>query len=176
MSNYNAQQLETLRRRAREVEAVRAARKASAAQSFAARQTALDEDREQQLRDAYISQQQALTQLPDRLARMGINGGLAESSLLQLNRDYGNRRANINSTYAKYSRELMAEKAEAEAKAAQQAAAAAAAAAVAAARQTTGQPSSQTGSQNKEEDKKKPTRPGNGPGNTSLVGHTSLIM
>lgn len=111
MSNYTAQDLETLRRQARQIEQVLAARQAAAEKNHADRQAALAARREQELREAYISQQQALAQLPDQLKRAGISGGPAESSLVQLNRGYGSRRADIGSRYAQEYGELLQQKA-----------------------------------------------------------------
>ncbi len=123
MSNYTAKDLDTLRRQAQEIEKVLAAQQAARQQSYAARQTALASQRESDLRQAYISRQQALAQLPAQLAQAGINGGLAESSFVQLNRGYGSRRADINSQYAQGYMELQnriaAEDAQAAAEAAQ---------------------------------------------------------
>lgn len=123
MSNYTAKDLDTLRRQAQEIEKVLAAQQAARQQSYAARQTALAAQRESDLRQAYISRQQALAQLPAQLAQAGINGGLAESSFVQLNRGYGSRRADINSQYAQGYMDLQntiaAEDAQAAAQAAQ---------------------------------------------------------
>ena len=122
MSKYTAQDLEALRRQAQEIEKVLAAQQAAREQAYAAQQSALQTQREDALRQAYISQQQMLNQLPEQLAAVGINGGAAESSLIRLNRAYGSQRADIGKQYAQAYRELQAQKAAFDADAAEQAA------------------------------------------------------
>lgn len=122
MSNYTAQDLETLRKQAQEIEKVLAAQQTAREQAYAAQQTALQDQREEALRQAYISQQQSLLQLPEQLAGAGINGGAAESSLVRLNRAYGSQRADINSQYARAYGELQTQRAASAADAAAQAA------------------------------------------------------
>ncbi len=117
MSYYSASDLETLRKQAQEIEKVLAAQQTAREQAYAAQQAALAEQQEQELRAAYVSQQQALAQLPEQLAQAGINGGLTESSLVQLNRTYGNQRADIGSRYAQGQEALRTQKAEADAEA-----------------------------------------------------------
>lgn len=99
MSSYTAQDLETLRRQAQEIDKVLAARQAAEEESYRQQQAALEAQRENALRQAYITQQQTLAQLPEYMAAGGINGGLAESSLVQLGRAYGNQRSDIQSQY-----------------------------------------------------------------------------
>lgn len=122
MSKYTAQDLETLRKQAQEVEKVLAAQQSAREQAYAAQQAALRAQREEALRQAYISQQQALTQLPGQLAQAGINGGPAESSIVQLNRAYGRQRADIYGGYAQGYGDLLVQKATDDADAAAQAA------------------------------------------------------
>ena len=86
MSSFTAKDLETLRRQAQEVEQLLRARRTAVQTAYRQRQTELAADRENALRQAYVTQQQALRQLPGQLAANGINGGLAESSLVQIGR------------------------------------------------------------------------------------------
>ncbi len=111
MSSYSAQDLETLRRQAQEIEKVLAAQQAAQEEIYRRQQVALEANREDALRQAYISQQQALTQLPDYLAQNGINGGLAESSMVQLGRAYGNQRSDIQAQYDQELNSLLSQKA-----------------------------------------------------------------
>lgn len=122
MSKYTAKDLETLRKQAQEIEKVLAAQNKAREDAYTAQQTALQQERESALRQAYIGQQQALAQLPEQLATAGINGGAAESSLVRLNRAYGSKRADIGGQYAKASGELQVQQAAAAADAAAQAA------------------------------------------------------
>lgn len=50
-------------------------------------------------RGAYVRQQSNLKNLPLHLAQNGINGGLAESSLVKVNTGYGNEMSAINSEF-----------------------------------------------------------------------------
>ncbi len=111
MSSYSAQDLETLRRQAQEIEKVLAAQQAAQEEIYRRQQAALEANREDALRQAYISQQQALAQLPDYLAQNGINGGLAESSMVQLGRAYGNQRSDIQAQYDQELNSLLSQKA-----------------------------------------------------------------
>lgn len=122
MSKYTAQDLETLRKQAQEVEKVLAAQQRAREQAYAAQQAALQTQREEALRQAYISQQQALAQLPGQLAQAGISGGPAESSIVQMNRAYGRQRADIYGGYAQGYGDLLVQKANDDADAAAQAA------------------------------------------------------
>lgn len=106
MSSFTAKDLETLRRQAQEVEQLLRARRTAVQTAYRQRQTELAADRENALRQAYVTQQQALCQLPGQLAANGINGGLAESSLVQLARAYGNRRSDIAAQYEKSADQL----------------------------------------------------------------------
>ena len=99
MSSYTAQDLEALRRQAEEIEKVLNAPQAAQEESYRQQQAALETQRENALRQAYITQQQTLAQLPQYMANNGINGGLAESSMVQLGRAYGNQRSDIQSQY-----------------------------------------------------------------------------
>ncbi len=111
MSSYSAQDFETLRRQAQEIEKVLAAQQAAQEEIYRRQQAALEANREDALRQAYISQQQALAQLPDYLAQNGINGGLAESSMVQLGRAYGNQRSDIQAQYDQDLNSLLSQKA-----------------------------------------------------------------
>ena len=71
MNKYTAQDLESLRKQAQEIEKVLAAQQTAAEQAFAAQQAALQSQREDALRQAYIGQQQMLNQLPEQLAAAG---------------------------------------------------------------------------------------------------------
>lgn len=122
MSKYTAQDLDTLRRQAQEIEKVLAAEKNAKEREYTAQQAALEQQREKELRQAYVRQQQALAQLPEQLAAAGINGGAAESSLVRLNRAYGSQRADIDREYGQAYRELLAQQAADAADAAEKAA------------------------------------------------------
>lgn len=166
MSTYNIQQLVQLRRRASAIEQALQAQKAASAQSYAAQQAALDAEREDQLRQAYVGQQQALAQLPEQLLHRGLNGGFAESSLRQLNRDYDNQRADIRERWLQEYSRLLAKKAAADAKAAEKAAKSAAG-------RKPGKANADTADAAQEQAaRRKPAGPGL---NSSLVGHTSLV-
>ncbi len=97
--NYTAKDLETLRLQAQQIQQLLEARRAADLQQYTQQQAALDADKETALRQAYISQQQALAQLPGQLKKAGVNGGAAESSLVRLARAYGNRRSDILAGY-----------------------------------------------------------------------------
>lgn len=165
MNTYNIQQLAQLRRRASAIERALQTQKAAQAQNFAAQQAALEAGREDQLRQAYVSQQQALVQLPEQLMRLGLNGGFAESSRKQLNRNYGSQRADIHERWLQEYNKLLAKKAAADAKAAERAAKEA----------SNRKPAAKTdtaGTAQETAARKKPAGPGL---NSSLVGHTSLV-
>ncbi|MBQ8610396.1 MAG: hypothetical protein IJ412_01680 [Oscillospiraceae bacterium] len=166
MSTYNIQQLMQLRRHASAIEQALQTQKAASAQGYAAQQAALNAGREDQLRQAYVSQQQALAQLPGQLLRRGLNGGFAESSLRQLNRDYDNQRADIHERWLQEYNKLLAKKAAADAKAAEKAAKAASG------RKSGIVKTDAADTVQEETTRKKPAGPGL---NSSLVGHTSLV-
>lgn len=112
MSSYSAQDLETLSLQAAQIEKILQAQKQAQAAVYRQQKEALSSQKEKSLQDAYLWQQQAKTQLPQQLAQNGINGGLAESSQVQLNRTYGNMRGEAQSQYASSLAQLQAQQAE----------------------------------------------------------------
>ena len=110
MSNYTAKDLETLRLQAQKIGEALRVRQEAQEQRYRQQLAAADEQREKALRQAYVSQQQALRQLPAQLAGMGIGGGAAESSVVQLRRQYGSQRSAIRADWADAYRSLLQQK------------------------------------------------------------------
>ena len=72
--------------------------KAQLTENYNRSQKNLNEDAENSLRQAYINNMLSQRNINQRLSAMGINGGATESTLLNMNNEYGNRRNDINTT------------------------------------------------------------------------------
>ena len=63
-------------------------------------QTALADNRNKALREAYISKMKEERDMPSAMARQGLNGGMVESNVASINRAYQNNRRAAEDNYA----------------------------------------------------------------------------
>lgn len=68
-------------------------------QNFDASAERLKDERDEELREQFIREQQAKAALPEQLAKLGINGGAAETTLAELMARYQNARGAARKNY-----------------------------------------------------------------------------
>lgn len=95
---YNRMYAEYERQQQEAMDMIESARDEALAARKAAYDTgvgSLNKTSDEALRQAYISKQMTLRDLPQQLATIGTNGGAAESTLVGVDADYGENRATL---------------------------------------------------------------------------------